>query len=472
MRPAAQSQQSLEVQRQLEASSTSLNPAAHAAVECPAAAAVTASSKSGPLRKLSGKQHDQWRAVNVHLSPATGLSWSSGSVVRDRASGSQSVLAPPQMLSVAYYSDIGVEHAFEVASSAKGGKVYKFAAESESESEAWIVMIDAVIASCASTAPAAAEVTVDIDLDAASMCAVCLEDKPNDMRPFPNPDCIHRYCMECLELLHASQLFPSCPECRRPALADDGTEVSSAVVVRDMTEVERRGGSWRRVLKRAVVRNGPTPSAMPLGELRPGDLVEVLEKRNVDGHRRVRIGRDMWASRVTHRGSVLIDGPGPRTTVTEGRLLMVCVLLGALASMGPLRLWGLGVYGLVPSTIFALMLMIGYRESGRAFGRWWNTSTNAERRRHCLFHSLCFVAVNVAFVWQRDFVWNAVGLHRSHHSALRNDDFAMGFVVGTFFYVAAVHVLVFIRLLVEVVRLVLPASFLDYLANVWDSMKT
>ena len=203
MRPAAQSQQSLEVQSQLEASSTSLNPAAHAEVECPAAAA-TASSKSGPLRKLSGKQHDQWRAVDVHLSPATGLSWSSGSVVRDRASGSQSVLAPSQMLSVAYYSDIGVEHAFEVASSAKGGKVYKFAAESESESEAWIAMIDAVIASLA-----AAEVTVDIDMDAASMCAVCLEDKPNDMRPFPNPDCIHRYCTECLELLHASQLFPS-----------------------------------------------------------------------------------------------------------------------------------------------------------------------------------------------------------------------------------------------------------------------
>jgi hypothetical protein len=115
------------------------------------------------------------------------------------------------------------------------------------------------------------------------------------------------------------------------------------------------------------------------------------------------------------------------------------------------------------------MLMIGYRESGRAFGRWWNTSTKAERRRHCLFHSLCFVAVDVAFVWLR---WDAVRLHRSHHSALRNDDFAMGFVVGTFFYFAAVHVLVFIRLLVEVVRLVLPASFLEYLANVWDSMKT
>ena len=95
----------------------------------PATPAAISSSKSGRLRKLGGKQRDQWRPVDAQLS-AEGLCWTSGSAVRDRASGSQSVLAPAQILSVAYYSEIGVEHAFEVASRAKGGKVYKFAAES------------------------------------------------------------------------------------------------------------------------------------------------------------------------------------------------------------------------------------------------------------------------------------------------------------------------------------------------------
>ena len=39
----------------------------------------------------------------------------------------------------------GVEHAVEVASSAKGGKVYQFSAESESECEEWMAAISGVI---------------------------------------------------------------------------------------------------------------------------------------------------------------------------------------------------------------------------------------------------------------------------------------------------------------------------------------
>ena len=47
--------------------------------------------------------------------------------------GSQKNLAPGQIVLAAYYSEIVVEFAFEVTSTAKGGKVYKFAATSDVE---------------------------------------------------------------------------------------------------------------------------------------------------------------------------------------------------------------------------------------------------------------------------------------------------------------------------------------------------
>ena len=114
-------------------------------------------------------------------------------------------------------------------------------------------------------------------------CAVCLEVKP--MRAFPHPECIHRYCMDCLPQLLDSQkvLFPACPECRRPALADNGTPVTSISVVRGgdsaaLAQMAPSEGRMRRVLARCVVRGGPEPSAVALGELQPGDYVEVLER--------------------------------------------------------------------------------------------------------------------------------------------------------------------------------------------------
>ena len=110
-----------------------------------ASAATSETSKRGALRKLGGKQHDQWQSVEAELSASGGLSWTSGSASRDRLAGSQKTLAPEQMLSVAHYSDIGVEHAFEVVSSAKGGKVYKFSAESESGCDEWMAAISGVI---------------------------------------------------------------------------------------------------------------------------------------------------------------------------------------------------------------------------------------------------------------------------------------------------------------------------------------
>eukprot|EP01045_Picozoa_sp_COSAG04_P039679 COSAG04_NODE_11238_length_721_cov_1.323151_1_plen_122_part_01 len=58
-----------------------------------ASAATSHTSKRGALRKLGGKQHDQWQPVEVELS-ASGLSWTSGSASRDRLAGSQKTLTP------------------------------------------------------------------------------------------------------------------------------------------------------------------------------------------------------------------------------------------------------------------------------------------------------------------------------------------------------------------------------------------
>ena len=101
--------------------------------------------KRGTLSKLSGKQRDSWRPVEVELNATDGLSWTSGSASRDRMAGSQKMLAPHQMLSVAIWSEIGIEHAFEVVSSVKNGKVYKLKTESEEECDGWIAAIDSVI---------------------------------------------------------------------------------------------------------------------------------------------------------------------------------------------------------------------------------------------------------------------------------------------------------------------------------------
>lgn len=101
-------------------------------------------ARHGKLTKLGGKQKDKWQEIDAHLSSAIGLSWTLGSALQDRVAGSQKTLAPKQLLSAAYYSEIGTEFAFEVVSTAKGGKVYKFAASSDTERDDWINAIETV----------------------------------------------------------------------------------------------------------------------------------------------------------------------------------------------------------------------------------------------------------------------------------------------------------------------------------------
>ena len=103
---------------------------------------------------------------------------------------------------------------------------------------------------------------------------------------------------------------------------------------------------WR-VLHPAIVRDGPRLTAQELGWLQPGDFVSVLEERCVHGHRRVRIAgtttQGMWASRVTWKGRVLVDAPGPRWSLRRLYALAVgalCALaLAELYYRHPIHLW-------------------------------------------------------------------------------------------------------------------------------------
>lgn len=206
----------------------------------------------------------------------------------------------------------------------------------------------------------------------AAECVVCLETKP--LRPFPNPECVHAYCAECLaQLIDGNvRLFPTCPQCRRPALDEGGSSVTSDAVIRAPAAAERPAG-MRRVLARAVVRDGPEVwSATALGELEPGDYVEALEERICEGHRRVRIGDGIWVSRVTKSGRLLLDGPGPRTSILEGRNLCCMAfvhfssLLAATALNAPSRrgprgqsdaLFFLSFVASICMSVFGLMLV-------------------------------------------------------------------------------------------------------------------
>ena len=100
--------------------------------------------REGELLKLGGKQKDKWQQVDVRVATGIGLCWSTGSRLRDTAMGSQKNLAPAQIVRAAYYSEIGVEFAFEVTSTAKGGKVYKFVAASDVDRDHWIEAIEHV----------------------------------------------------------------------------------------------------------------------------------------------------------------------------------------------------------------------------------------------------------------------------------------------------------------------------------------
>ena len=102
-------------------------------------------SRAGRLQKLGGKDKDRWQEVDVKAD-ASGLCWTSGNVLRDAASGSQRRLRVQELVSAEYWSDIGIEFGFEVATTAKQGKVYKFSASAAAERDGWVSLIKQLIA--------------------------------------------------------------------------------------------------------------------------------------------------------------------------------------------------------------------------------------------------------------------------------------------------------------------------------------
>ena len=59
--------------------------------------------------------------------------------------------------------------------------------------------------------------------------------------------------------------------------------------------------------KKAVVRAGADPNSDKVDEVMGGTIVTALEEAVVDGHTRVRTGKDRWMSRTTAKGKVLLE---------------------------------------------------------------------------------------------------------------------------------------------------------------------
>ncbi len=71
---------------------------------------------------------------------SNGISWKGSTVGSDRV-----FVATCEMKSVAPWSDIGANNAFELVTTAKGGKVYKFSSQTKHERDSWIEAIETLL---------------------------------------------------------------------------------------------------------------------------------------------------------------------------------------------------------------------------------------------------------------------------------------------------------------------------------------
>lgn len=106
--------------------------------------------KTGFLKKLGGKSKDKWQERQVCLS-ARQLTWDNGG------------LQAAEIGSVAVWSalDMPEGFAFEVASRVKGGKVYKFIAQTEQERNSWMDAIGSLIGDFGAAATMVSEKSVE-----------------------------------------------------------------------------------------------------------------------------------------------------------------------------------------------------------------------------------------------------------------------------------------------------------------------
>ena len=129
-----------------------------------------------------------------------------------------------------------------------------------------------------------------------SECSICLERHPA-LQTFPNPECRHQYCDTCLVEVLRTQGSPVCPQCRRPALALDGTLYVTA------SDRELAAERAERVL-RAVLRRQPQNMAASDGEPAAEPARQQLQSERAS--RRQRIGSWLGSSRWSSWGLIFV----------------------------------------------------------------------------------------------------------------------------------------------------------------------
>ena len=64
------------------------------------------------------------------------------------------------------------------------------------------------------------------------------------------------------------------------------------------TDLKQNEGKTYTVVYKATVRDGPDLQARQVGKLKVGDTVVAIHEMDIDGHLRIQIGQDRWASVV------------------------------------------------------------------------------------------------------------------------------------------------------------------------------
>ena len=251
----------------------------------------------GELLKLGGKKKDKWQQVEVHLATDTGLSWSFGSRVRDTAAGSQKSLTPKQIVRAAYYSEFGVDYAFEITSTAKGGKVYKFAAASDVDRDLWIEAIEHVVGSAVATEPqphpqaAPSMQMVQVTAPAGVAASQLIQ----------------------VEVSGASVVSVAGHAILEPQLAAPGSKGTTEDAIRvDNKQVQEIASPVAqstvryRAIAKGVIREEADKTSKKVGELEPGTEIIALSVETLDNTVRVQFDRG-WVSLTAAGGKELLE---------------------------------------------------------------------------------------------------------------------------------------------------------------------
>ena len=73
--------------------------------------------------------------------------------------------------------------------------------------------------------------------------------------------------------------------------------------------LEDQDGVMLEVRHECTVRRGISINSRQVRTIQPGETVKALEKSKSEGHLRVRIGENEWASMITAQDKVLLESP-------------------------------------------------------------------------------------------------------------------------------------------------------------------